>query len=229
MSSTSPHGRDSTPVASDGRGSYERRFQPLQVSLWIGVAVAPLLVGVRRVWAFTIDDAGIVYAYARSLAEGSGFKAAVGGPVVAGFSDFLWVLLLVPLHWLGADLQIASKILGVGLGAAGVVLTTRLVDQTRTDRTTHPSWEALTAALILGLCVEFVVWLPSGMENGLFFAALAALLSLDGLEARAPHRVLVSWVPAAAVCLSRPEGILYAAVIGAGEPCHKTSQSSTLG
>ena len=72
----------------------------------------------RAVWPFTIDDAGISYAYAKHIAEGRGPVAVVGGPWVEGYSNPLWVFLLVPFHWLGLPLPSVAKVLGVLLFTA---------------------------------------------------------------------------------------------------------------
>src|SRR5690349_9504157 len=91
------------------------------LALCVGVAWA-LARRLGDVWAFTIDDAGISYAYAKHLAEGLGPVAAPGAPWVEGFSNPLWVALLVPCHWLGWALPEAAKWLGVALfgGLAGI-------------------------------------------------------------------------------------------------------------
>ncbi len=69
--------------------------------------------------SWVVDDAGISYAYARSVAGGHGFVSQPGRPPVEGFSSFLWVVLLVPTFWARVfDPVVTPKILG-GLGALG--------------------------------------------------------------------------------------------------------------
>src|SRR5262245_21730567 len=85
-----------------------------------------LAYGLRQVWPFTIDDAGIVYAYAKHLASGVGPRAVVGGPVVEGYSDFLWVALLTVVAKLGLGLPLASKVLGAALLAVACFAGGRL-------------------------------------------------------------------------------------------------------
>src|SRR5262245_31391743 len=94
------------------------RLLPALLIAGIGCACAWSL---RAVWAFTIDDAGISYAYAKHLAEGDGPVAVVGGPWVEGYSNPLWVLLLIPLHWLGVELPVAAKLLGALLFAGALL------------------------------------------------------------------------------------------------------------
>src|SRR6187551_3191465 len=99
----------------------------------------------RAVWAFTIDDAGISYAYAKHIAEGQGPVAVVGGPWVEGYSNALWVFLLVPFHWLGLPLPNVAKVLGVLLFIATAAASASLLPSPRASR--WHAWGALQMAL----------------------------------------------------------------------------------
>src|SRR5689334_10557709 len=64
------------------------------------------------IWHFTPDDAAISYAYALHLKQGLGFRAVIGGPTVEGYSNFLWVLILVGASNVGLAIPLAGKIVG---------------------------------------------------------------------------------------------------------------------
>lgn len=164
------------------------------------------------VWHFTIDDSGISYAYAKHLAEGLGPVAAPGAPWVEGYSNALWVFLMIPLQWLGLSLPGATKWLAVALFASmlgcGVWLLVK-------DYGLRLGTAALGAfwLLLLGVSLETVIWVVSGLENALLGALLIGLLARDRAERDDPSRLPLSGLIACGVCLTRPEGVMYAAPI----------------
>ena len=163
------------------------------------------------VWGFTIDDAGISYAYAKHIAEGLGPVAIPGGPRVEGYSNPLWVFLLVPLHWLGFGLPVAAKGLGAVVFALALVAggaTVALADGRRA-RSLGSAEAAFAAACALYL--ELVVWVPAGLENALFALALLAMVYFDARESEDGARFPLSGVAAFALSITRPEGVMYAA------------------
>jgi hypothetical protein len=163
------------------------------------------------VWPFTIDDAGISYAYAKHLAEGAGPVAVVGGPWVEGYSNPLWVFLLVPWHWLGLEIPSVAKVLGVVLFGVAALLGAAALAQRR-----EAGWRscgALEASLAVALvsCVQILIWVVAGLENSLFWALLAGLWYLDGRESRRPGAFGLSGLVAFGLCITRPEAPLYVA------------------
>lgn len=189
-------------------------MRPVAILHGLGATVlagACLGYGLKHVWKFTIDDAGIVYAYAKHLAEGLGPRAVVGGPVVEGYSDFLWVAILAVVAKAGFALPAAAKTLGAVLLALTCLAAARLIAQAR-PASSGLAWAAAVPAVLLGLCPEFVVWAPSGLENGLFWALLLGMHWLDGEEASRPARFPFSALAALGLCLTRPEGVVYAGI-----------------
>lgn len=183
------------------------------------IGLASLGYGLFHVWPFTIDDAGIVYAYAKHLSSGVGPRAVVGGPIVEGYSDFLWVFLLTGFARLGIDLPLAAKVLGALLLLITGYAAARIV---RLGRPMHPAahWVEAIPAVLIGLCPELVVWAPSGLENALFWALMLCLLWQDGEEADAPGRFPWSALLAVGLSLTRPEGIVYAGIVTLGKLLH---------
>ncbi|MEO8181988.1 MAG: hypothetical protein ABI895_24400 [Deltaproteobacteria bacterium] len=165
----------------------------------------------RAVWPFTIDDAGISYAYAKHLAEGRGPVAVVGGPWVEGYSNPLWVFLLVPFQWLGFELPVVAKLLGVLALASAALFGAGALAAAGGER--WSGWGSLQAllALALGCSLEIVVWAVAGLENSLFWALLLGLAYLDSRESRDPNARGLSGLLAFGICITRPEGPLYVA------------------
>jgi len=200
-----------------------RRALPIVYRLaLLAVVVAASVHALSAVWHFTIDDAGISYAYAKHLADGHGPVAAIGGPWIEGYSNPLWVFLLLPTHWLGLEMGGAAKALGallfaVGLGA-GMAWLARAGSPAATPagRAHVRSWRSFGApgagfALGAALCAELMVWVPAGLENALFSALLLGLCALDAREAENPEAFGASGLCAFALSITRPEAVMYAA------------------
>lgn len=182
------------------------RLGLLGVSAWLVVR------GLVALWQFTIDDSGISYAYARHIATGLGPVAAPGAPWVEGYSNALWVMLLAPFQWFSLPLADVSKWLGVACFAVslgvGVWLLLKEYGQRLGTAALAAGW-----ALLLGTCVEVVVWVVAGLENALLGALLLGLVAADRAEREHPERLPLSSLIGFALCITRPEGILYAAPI----------------
>lgn len=178
----------------------------LGVALWlVGGALS-------AVWRFTIDDSGISYAYAKHLATGLGPVAAPGAPWVEGYSNALWVFLLVPFQWLSLPLAEVSKWLGVlAFGAtlaAGVWLLCKEYGR-------RLGTAALAALWIvwLGTCADVVVWVVAGLENALLGALLIGLVLADRRRRERPDRFPWASLLGFGLCITRPEGIMYSAPV----------------
>ncbi len=153
-----------------------------------------------------MDDAGISFVYARNLAAGYGLVSQPGRAPVEGFSNPLWVLLMVPFFWAGVfDPIWTPKVL-----SAGLVLVTLgyLYDASRRILGSRFLSGVLCALLVTN--TPFAVWTISGMENPLY--ALLAVLMFWFLV-RSPARLPeIMGVLTGLAALTRPEGVLYVLV-----------------
>jgi hypothetical protein len=159
-----------------------------------------------------VDDAGISFAYARNLAAGHGLVAQPGLPPVEGYSNFLWVLLMVP--FLAArlfDPVLTPKLLGILLtGGLFAILQGAL-------RKLDPAGAAVAfvTLCLLALNTSFTVWTVGGLENALYAFLIVLLFGLLVRERTDGPR---AWLPATAgavaagIALTRPDGLLYAAL-----------------
>jgi len=140
-----------------------------------------------------VDDAGITFAYARSIATGAGPVLQPGASPVEGFSNPAWLGLLVLgrwLHlfdtgtWLGApDLVMYPKALAL-LCCLGMFVGFLSIARAVSSR---PALVALAAGSITAAIPSFVIWTTSGLENALFALAvvtIAAVLVRAALDGR---------------------------------------------
>lgn len=174
-----------------------------------GVAVWLLVSTASAVWHFTIDDSGISFAYAKHLAQGLGPVAAPGAPWVEGYSNALWVFLLVPFQWLPGSLTLASKWLGAFLFTCGIATGVWWLAREHGKRHGTGALAALWVAL-LGSALEIVVWVVAGLENALLGALLLGLAARERVEREHPERWPWSALLAFGLCITRPEGAMYA-------------------
>lgn len=172
--------------------------------LLLGPAVL-YLAGVAVLGDWIVDDAGISYAYARNIALGHGFVSEPGRPPVEGYSNFLWVLALVPFRLLGVfDPVVVPKM----LGAACVLWALFLVQ--RTLRRATGQWEpGLFAALWIACAPPIVIWTASGLENGLMLLLLVQLWA-TAVE-RGRHWQARCGLITALAAMTHPEGLIYLA------------------
>jgi hypothetical protein len=189
--------------------AWQRHGSSIYALLLLALVIWTGLWSLRAVWPFTIDDAGISYAFARHIAEGQGPVAAVGGPRIEGYSNPLWVFLLVPVHWLGLPIPLLAKFLGGILFAAALLAGMSYI--LRVERRTWRSFGAGEAcfALVSVLCLEVAVWVPAGLENALFGALLLGMIALDAREHESPRAFGSSGLCAFALSITRPEAVMY--------------------
>ena len=206
------------PGASSGRG---RRWLPRLrgfVAVVLPTAVAAGHASLYGRWE--VDDAGITFAYARSVATGAGPVLQPGAPPVEGFSDPAWMALLAFGHrlglfdhgtWFGVPDYVAyPKALAIALLA--VVFTAFLATASAVSR--YPAAVTAVAGCACALIPSFVIWSVSGLENALLAAAVAVQVAVvvrrrDRLAAVLP--ALACGLLAALAALTRPEAAVYAA------------------
>ena len=179
---------------------------PFAVFLWHASAYGPWL----------IDDAGISFAYAKNLISGEGLVAQAGADPVEGFSNPLWTIVIALLY--GLDLffvPITPKILSALFIFLGFLAIAAGVRQVVSGR----AW-MVTAGMALILCAAnpgFVIWSVSGLENPLLVFLVSLLLLILVRMGRDSPLVgngssLAAGLVAAALALTRPDGILYSVV-----------------
>ncbi|MEU6661060.1 hypothetical protein [Streptomyces sp. NPDC046821] len=188
------------------------------------VLTATALIGVRAagLGRWTVDDAAVTFAYARSVDQGLGPVQLPGASPVEGYSNPSWLVLLALGRRLGlfdhgsflgvSDLVLYPKVLAL-LCTAGtlacVALTARAVVPGRAWAVTLLAGAALAANL------SFVAWSFSGLENplyGLTAAATAAVLVRGVTRDRltGPRTAAAAGALALLAALTRPDGAVLA-------------------
>jgi len=159
---------------------------------------------------WVIDDAGISYAYARSLGSGAGLVSQQGMPPVEGYSNFLWVLLLSPLFTLGIfDPYYMPKIISLIFVGLAFLFTQRCIQRVTGSSFIVP----LCVLLFIASNASFVIWTTSGLENALYAAlvSLTALLLLKYASEDIPVFQNAGKIGAVVglAALTRPDGAIY--------------------
>ncbi len=186
---------------------------PLAWLALLGAILALFGVNVGRTWDFTVDDAGISYAYARNLSAGHGMVLTPGSERVEAATNFLWVLLLTPADWVGVSHETLSKVLGLAFAACALGAVAAFPAAAYNRR---PRYFDLLAPLVASTFAHVCLWTASGLENGLFQFLLAASVTLLAHEENGPARFPWSSVSLALLFATRPDGALYAiAIFGA--------------
>jgi hypothetical protein len=203
---------------------------------WLGAAAvtwSALLVGIQgaRLGRWIVDDAGISFAYARSLAEGHGPVVQAGAPPVEGYSNPTWVALLAIGRWLGLfdhgawfgvpDYVLYPKALAL-LCVIGILFcfyAACLAVLPGAARRRAAALVTAAAGTLPAFVPTFVIWTFSGLENPFYaflITAVAVLLlrsvtgGLDRLLSR--RTALVAGALVGLAALTRPDGLIYAAV-----------------
>ena len=182
------------------------------VALVLGTTALFLWAGLAWRERFLCDDAFISFRYADHLARGMGLVWNAGERV-EGYTNFLWVLLMSAGLKLGLAPEKLSQLLGLASGLGLLVIAFRSGGSGSLGR--------LRGALIaLGLAVHgsFAAWSTSGLET-MFFTLLVWTATRRYLvERNEPERVS-GWVSPflfALATLTRPEGALFAGIVGLG-------------
>jgi arabinofuranosyltransferase len=213
-----PHAGFTTP-GYDAPIASSRKPDPSEVARPSAGALAIAAIGLlaflvsARAWAFLCDDAFISFRYAENLAEHGALVFNPGLPErVEGYTNFLWVIVLAGLSWLGLSPPSAAPALTLVGALGGLVAVTGLVVALRrrfgetSDRLRAID---LVPALLLAVQPEYVVWSHSGLET-----STAAALVLGAMWAWTCARFGLAAGLAAAAGLVRSDALLPIAAFG---------------
>lgn len=178
---------------------------------WPLFAIAALvLVGHSLAFDFVTDDAYISFVYARNLAE-HGELVFNLGDYVEGYTNFLWTVILAGGIKLGVAPELLSRILGTVCALGTLFVVFRMTERALGRKT---PWSTVPVFL-LAASSGFACWTSGGLETQLF--TLLVTIALDGVSAAAanPRAIIRAGVALALAAMTRPEGVLVAAVFGA--------------
>lgn len=160
-----------------------------------------------------IEDAAIDFAYAKHFVAGEGLVPYPGSERVEGYSNPTWLAILVLVQAIGVNVgfDLFQAVHWVQL--LFVIPTVPLVYLAAREAAGRDSDVPIVAATFLGANTQFAIWGVCGLENALLHFLMALGLWRMLVEVRTgrwPWSAVV-WM---LVALTRPEGIVYAAVAG---------------
>ena len=178
---------------------------------WALLGVAAIVLVVHSLaYNFVTDDAYISFVFSRNLAE-HGQLAFNVGQHVEGYTNFLWTFVLGLGMLVGVGPELSSRVLGTLCALATLYVVTRIMDRVLGRRS---PWSAMPA-LLLASSSGFACWTSGGLETQLYTVLVSA--ALDALVAAHadPRALRRLGVLLALASMTRPEGPMIAAVLGA--------------
>jgi len=164
---------------------------------------------------YPLDDSWIHLAFARHLAEGQGFGVNPG-QASTGATSPLWALLLAVGFLFGRVHYTWPWILG-GFCLGGAALAAAWVTSELCGRRSGASrdlWGPVAAGLLVATSAAFVWSAAGAMEVPLFTALLLAAWAMHARARRRAPRFSTWGIPAGLAVLARPEGLLFAILLG---------------
>ena len=158
---------------------------------------------------YQVDDAFIVYRYARSLAGGDGFVFNPGERV-EGVTCFLWTLALAPFAALGWPLPRVGPVLTALAGLVCLALIARR--HAESEHRDRIAYRDLVAPALLAATPAFAYWSVGALET-VPFALLLTAAARDHAREREGGAGLRSAVWLGIASLVRPETPLVAAAL----------------
>jgi arabinofuranosyltransferase len=178
---------------------------------WLVLGAAAIVLVVHSLaYDFVTDDAYISFVFSRNLAEHGQLAFNLGQPV-EGYTSFLWTFVLGLGMLVGLAPEWLSRVLGTACGLATLYVAFRLAERALGRRT---PWAAMPAVL-LACSSGFACWASGGLETQLFTLLVTAALDALVAAAREPRALRRIGVVLALASMTRPEGPMVAAVLGA--------------
>ncbi len=136
------------------------------------------------------------------------------GERVEGYTDFLWVLLTAPAFPLGIQPETWANLLSLASFAGTVLLLARRA-WSRARENDGPLSPVPVAAVIVALNPDLQVWATGGLETAFFSFLLAAGVCVLSGPGGSKRRELTAGAIFGLAVLTRPDGLLPAAVAAA--------------
>ncbi len=179
------------------------------------MTAAALAWGVTAAWwsRWISDDAFISFRYARNLVEGQGlvFNA---GEKVEGFTNLLWTLWCAAGLRFGIDAEAWAAFWGIAAYAGTIVLLGW--NHIRTSQEADlPVWALPVAAILAAAHPDWNLYSTSGLETSAFTFLLLAGFILATCFSEDDRAFPAAGAVFALAALTRPDGMLPAAVTGA--------------
>ena len=144
------------------------------------------------------EDAFIYFRCAENILQGNGYVFNPGGEHIEACSSVTWLFTLVVVGWLGFNIIISAKVLGILCGAVSLILIYKIMEAF----TDEMPWVMVPSFLTL-VTPPFIMWNQMGLETALYSVILLWLISVSLNEASC----FKYWPAVAALLITtRPEG-----------------------
>ena len=177
------------------------------VLTWLdGLPFVSLLVLAALAWPHTVDDAYISFRYSENFVNGQGLVFNPGERV-EGFSNPLWVYLMMAPALLGVDPTLVAKVLGICAAMATALLISRILERhfAVSNAVRHP------ALFVFCGHISVVYYAVCGLETSTY-SLLIVVLHYALLE----KRYLLAAVATGLTAICRPEGAMLLLSLGTG-------------
>ena len=184
---------------------------------WVLLAIAGVILVIHSLlYNFVTDDAYISFVYSRNFAEHGELAFNLGDPV-EGYTNFLWTIVIGALMFVGVPPEVSSRVLGTACALVTLYLVFRIMQ--RALGRTSP-WAAVPS-LLLACSSGFACWTSGGLETQLFTMLVAgALEAVVAASDDRPRAIRRAGVMLGLAAMTRPEGVLVAAVLGVVRVAH---------
>jgi len=175
--------------------------------LFLISSVLILIGGVYSVFKmkWVCDDAFITFRYVENWLNGLGMVYNPG-EYVEGYTNFLWLLLLSAVNYLGLNIVDYSQYLGI-LFFTGIILFVNLSSYRFTK---GGDYLIPLSALILVIHFDFKVWGTSGLETSMYtFFIISAFYVFSLSDLGEIKRIITSSTLLILAVMTRPDGALF--------------------
>jgi len=189
-----------------------KTFRTQSIQKWLAILI-PFIFFLFHAFLFRnwiIDDAGISFVYSRNFASGYGLVSQPNMVPVEGYSNFTWVILMVPFFIIDKfNPIITPKIISLILVLASFITIQKIQEIISTKHI------ASTAATLIFLSINtsFAIWTTSGLENPLYTLLILLLLwkiLQFNINRTGQNGNLVIVAIIASLCaLTRPDGAIF--------------------
>lgn len=138
-----------------------------------------------------LDDSFISFRYAENFFETGQLTFNVGEAPIEGYTHPLWILLLQIPQFLGINILLFTKLMGLSFSLAGLILVYIL-----SDRNIVATWLYILSSSVIG-------WSMTGLETPMYTA-----LSLFFIHLFLKEKYLLSSLILFLVNITRPEGLV---------------------
>lgn len=167
------------------------------------IFISSLLILHQCYFDYVSDDAFISFRYVKNFVSGNGLVYNIGDKV-EGYTNFLWIMILSFISYMGLNIVYWSRMLGSILSLFVIFIMYR---QGKSNTNIKYPYYFL-APLLLAFNAAVAVWSVSGMETLLFTFLITWAITITTQFPEKPKVFLLASILFGFSTLTRPEGII---------------------